>query len=181
MAKIRKRRLRWTKSSAPQIVGYKLYWSENGEVNYDSKCVMLGNVTEIVLPDDVNSFKPNGGPIEFGLTATDEIGNESDMVTLKAPYQFAVPEAPTDLYLRKLDDYCITCNRSNESDEEEVIELTETVETDNSFKSKQFKNDLEIFDDIRMKAGSTTIRETSGLNFRQFSAYGRKNKGTPEH
>jgi hypothetical protein len=127
MAKIRKRKLRWIKSNSPQIVGYKLYWSEKGEVNYNSKCVMLGNVTEIVLPDDVNSFKPNGGPIEFGITAIDEIGNESDIVTLKAPYQFAVPEAPTDLYLRKLDDYCITYVRDYESDVEEVIELTETV------------------------------------------------------
>ena len=90
MAKIRKRKLRWIESSSAQVVGYKHYWSENGEVNYDSKCVMLGNATEIVLPDEIDSFKPNGGPIEFGITAIDEIGNESDMVTLIAPYQFNV-------------------------------------------------------------------------------------------
>ena len=39
--KIKKRRLRWTASDSAQVVGYKLYWSENGEVNYDSKCVTL--------------------------------------------------------------------------------------------------------------------------------------------
>ena len=115
MAKIIKRKLRWTKSISPQIVGYKLYWSENEEVNYNSQCVKLGNVTEIVLPDDVSSFKSNGGPIELGVTAIDEIGNESDMVTLRAPYQFTVPEAPTELYLRKLDNYYITSVRNHKS------------------------------------------------------------------
>ncbi|MGD9237098.1 MAG: hypothetical protein PVF09_10500 [Desulfobacterales bacterium] len=41
MAKIKKRRLRWSASESAQVVGYKLYWSEGGEVNYDSKCVTL--------------------------------------------------------------------------------------------------------------------------------------------
>ena len=67
MAKVRKRKLRWAKSSSPQVVGYKLYWSENDEVGYDSKCVKLGNVTEIVLPDEVSAFKPGEGLIEFGV------------------------------------------------------------------------------------------------------------------
>ena len=125
MAKIRKRKLRWIESSSPQVVGYKLYWSENGEVNYDSKCAILGNVTEVVLPDDIESFKPNGGTIEFGVTAMDELGNESDMVILIAPYQFNVPEAPEDLYLQKLKDYCSTYVRDYESDEEEPIDLAE--------------------------------------------------------
>jgi len=164
MAKIRKRKLRWTKSSSPQIVGYKLYWSENEEVNYDSECVKLGNVTEIVLPDDVSSFKSNGGLIEFGITAIDEIGNESDMVTLRAPYQFTVPEAPTELYLRKLDEYYLTSDRghestpeaptelnlrnlkdyhitpvrNHESEAEEEILLTDLVENGNRFESKPF-------------------------------------------
>jgi len=164
MAKIRKRKLRWTKSRSPQVVGYKLYWSENEEVNYNSKCVRLGNVTEIVLPDDVSSFRSSGGPIEFGVTAIDEIGNESDLVTLRAPYQFTVPEAPTDLYLRKLDEYCSTSDREQKSDSraptelslrnlndyytppardheataEEEILLTDIFENGNRFKSKPF-------------------------------------------
>ena len=113
MAKMRKGRLSWTRSSSPRVVGYKLYWSENDEVNYESKCVKLKNVTEIVLPDDVNSFKPDGGPIEFGITAIDENGNESDMVTLKATYHFSVPNAPTGFYLRKSEDYCLTSGREH--------------------------------------------------------------------
>jgi len=116
MAKVKRRKLKWTTSSSSQAIGYKLYWSEDGVVHYDSKCAILGNITEIVLPDDVNSFTPNGGPIEFGITAIDELGNESDMITLKAPYQFNVPKAPDDLYMQKLDDFCITGQASDEDD-----------------------------------------------------------------
>ena len=72
MAKIKKRKLSWIESGSSQVIGYKLYWSNNGAVDYDSKSEMLGNVTEIVLPDDVKSFKPNGGPVRFGVTAVDE-------------------------------------------------------------------------------------------------------------
>ena len=141
MAKIKKRRLRWTASDSDQVVGYKLYWSENSEVNYDSKCAALGNITEIVLPDDVDSFKPEGGPIVFGITALDELGNESDMTTLVAPYQFNVPKAPDDLYLQKLDDfgitsagdddvdYYLTSLQDDESVKVEPIRLSEAIES----------------------------------------------------
>ena len=122
MAKIKKRKLKWSTSSSSQVVGYKLYWSENGAVNYDSKCVTLGNVTEIVLPDDVDSFMPGGGPVEFAITAVDELGNESDMITLKAPYQFNVPKAPEDLYLQKLDDFSTICVQNSEVEEDERVD-----------------------------------------------------------
>ena len=141
MAKIKRRRLKWVASNSSQVVGYKLYWSENGDLNYDSQWVMLGNVTEIVLPDDVDSFVPDGGPVVFCITALDEVGNESDMTTLVAPYQFNVPKAPDDFYLQKLDDFGITANQDenvdyylaslqdDESDEVEPIRLIKAVES----------------------------------------------------
>ncbi len=141
MAKIKKRRLKWSASESVQVVGYKLYWSEGSEVNYDSNCVTLGNITEIVLPDDVDAFLPDGGPVVFGITALDEVGNESDMTTLVAPYQFNVPRAPDDFYLQKLDDFGITSNRDenvdyyltslqdDESDEVEPIRLVKADES----------------------------------------------------
>ena len=116
MAKIKKRRLKWTASESAQVVGYKLYWSDSGEINYDSKCAVLGNITEIVLPDDVEAFMPNGGPFVFGITALDELGNESDMTTLVAPYQFNVPKAPDELYLQKLDDFGVTMRHDENID-----------------------------------------------------------------
>lgn len=149
MAKIKKRKLKWSTSSSSQVIGYKLYWSENGAVNYDSKCVTLGNVTEIVLPDDVGSFMPGGGPVEFAITAVDELGNESDMITLKAPYQFNVPKAPEDLYLQKLDDfstisvqncevevdervdYYVTNLRADDAEENEPIMLVKAIGSTN--------------------------------------------------
>ena len=150
MAKLKKRKLSWIESGSSQVIGYKLYWSNNGAVDYDSKSEMLGNVTEIVLPDDVKSFKPNGGPVRFGVTAVDELGNESDMITMKAPYQFNVPEPPDDLYLQKLDDYHITIVQDDEADEEEPIDLVETVEIRDHIKSDEWEDDLDIFTQLRV-------------------------------
>ncbi len=99
MAKMKKRRLHWKASPSPQVVGYKLYWSAEGGVDYDSACVRLGNVTEIMLPDDVEGLAGINGPIEFGIAAVDEVGNESDLITLKAPFQFRVPQSPSGLWL----------------------------------------------------------------------------------
>jgi len=97
MAKMKKRILRWQASDSPQVIGYKLYWAQGAGVNYASSHANLGNVTEILLPDGVEAFSMGQGPVEFGVTAVDELGNESDMVTLTAPYQFSVPEPPMDL------------------------------------------------------------------------------------
>jgi len=164
MAKIKRRRLKWIASSSSQVVGYKLYWSDSGEVNYYSKCVMLGNITEVVLPDDVNGFASCGGPVEFGVTAVDELGNESDMVTLKAPYQFNVPKAPDDLYLQKLEDFCVTGPQDervdyyvtnpqdDESEENEPILLVEAVGSISRKKSRQSKSDSQTIDGLRQVA-----------------------------
>ncbi|NNG00948.1 MAG: hypothetical protein HKM93_16285 [Desulfobacteraceae bacterium] len=104
MAKIKKRKLSWQASQSSQVVGYKLYWSDNGAVNYESKAELIGNRTELILPDDVKSFEPADAPIEIGVTAVDEVGNESDMLTMKAPFQFRAPEAPMALKLDSLRD-----------------------------------------------------------------------------
>lgn len=104
VAKIKKRQLRWTASESPQTVGYKMYWAENEKVSYDSQCVKVGNVTTIVLPDDVEAFRPQNGPIEFGIAAVDELGNESDLITISAPYQFSAPQAPEEIWIEHPDD-----------------------------------------------------------------------------
>lgn len=100
MAKIKRRKLRWTASDSPQVVGYKLYWAEGNEkVSYESPSEKVGNVTEILLPDAVERFAPLNGPVEFGITAIDELGNESDLITIAAPYQFNVPKAPAEFWI----------------------------------------------------------------------------------
>ena len=99
MAKLKPRILRWRASESAQVAFYKLYWSAEGGVDYDSNHAVVGNVTEVLLPDGVKAFTPGNGPIEFGLTAVDELGNESDMVRLHAPYQFSVPSPPADFHI----------------------------------------------------------------------------------
>jgi hypothetical protein len=126
MAKVKRRKLAWVASTSSQVVGYKLYWSENRKVNYDSQCIMLGNVTEITLPDNVESFKPNSGSIEFAITAVDELGNESDMITLMAPYQFNVPQAPEDLYMINADGFHMTHQPEEDEDEDEDADFFQT-------------------------------------------------------
>ena len=97
MARIRKRKVRWNTSNGLGVVGYKLYWAVGKEVNYDSDFAEVGNVTEVILPDDVPSFPIVAADIELGVVAVDHIGNESDMTKLSAPFDFTAPDAPTGL------------------------------------------------------------------------------------
>lgn len=108
MAKIKKRRFRWRASASPSVIGYKLYWTEQGDLGYDSHSVFIGNVTQVILPDQVPSFPIRDGSITLGLTAVNEIGNESDLITLTAPFQFSVPLPPSGLSLEALVEYHVT-------------------------------------------------------------------------
>ena len=116
MAKIKKRRLHWKASQSAQVVGYKLYWSDGGQVDYNAPSAVLGNVTEVLLPDGVDGFSPGQGPVEFGITAMDELGNESDMITFSAAYQFNVPQAPQELTMEALDEFHATGAEAAEPD-----------------------------------------------------------------
>ena len=116
MAKVKKRRLLWEPSASPNVMGYKLYWAEEGGVDYDSPCAMIGNVAEVVLPEQVPSFPIVKGSIELGITAINEIGNESDMMTFPTPFQFSVPDAPTRLRLEALKEYHICRGSSTDGE-----------------------------------------------------------------
>jgi Tfp pilus assembly protein PilZ len=99
MGKIRKKRIRWESSMTDDVVKYRLYWSENGMVSETSKYVDVGNVTEIVIPDDVPSFPLIRGNMAFGIAALTEAGNESDMTKMTAEIDFVLPDAPTNLMI----------------------------------------------------------------------------------
>jgi hypothetical protein len=105
MAKMKKRKLCWKASESQQVIGYRLYWAEGGKVGYDSPFAALGNVTEVILPDGVDGFSHSGGPIEFGVAAVDELGNESDLTIFKASYQFNIPLAPEEMWIEPLDEF----------------------------------------------------------------------------
>lgn len=99
MARIRRRKLKWEPSRSSQVIGYRLYWAVGGDVSYDSNSVFVGNVNEIILPDDIESFPLVQDTIEFGITAVNEIGNESDMAKLRASYEFSAPDPPSAVAL----------------------------------------------------------------------------------
>jgi hypothetical protein len=104
MAKIKKCKLSWTASRSNRTTGYKIYWSIGNEVNYDSRFIRVGKVTELMLPNDVTL---SDGPIMFGITAFNKEGNESDMTKISEPYRLHVPPAPTTLSLVTMDDFNI--------------------------------------------------------------------------
>jgi hypothetical protein len=121
MAKIKKRLFRWCASASPGVIGYKLYWAEQGDLCYDSHCTFIGNVTEIILPEQVPSFPLLDGSIKLGISAVNEIGNESDLVTFTAPFQFSVPLPPSSLSLEAIAEYHVAASR-DETPSQETLE-----------------------------------------------------------
>ena len=95
MAKVRKRTVRWESSTG--ATKYRLYWSAQGPVGYDSEFYEVENKTVVVLPDEIPSFPRMAGEIELGITAVNAAGNESDIAVARVYVDFTVPEAPKGL------------------------------------------------------------------------------------
>ena len=72
-ARAKRLRIRWNSSSSTDVKGYRLYWSVNSGVSYDSNFAEVGNVTEVILPDDVLLFPAVAGEIELGVTAVNHM------------------------------------------------------------------------------------------------------------
>ena len=100
--KIKKKIVRWEASVTADVSNYRLYWSESGEVNYDSDHFDLGNVTQIILPDDVPLFPLDSGEISVGVSAVNAAGNESGIAQLATRLNFGVPVAPKNLVAEDL-------------------------------------------------------------------------------
>ena len=92
MGKVRKRTLRWEPSA--DAAKYRVYWSTQGPVGYESDFVELENKTMAILPDEVPTFPKIAGNIELGVTAVNSAGNESDITIARVFVDFTVPTAP---------------------------------------------------------------------------------------
>jgi hypothetical protein len=114
MARIRKYKLAWQASESHDVIGYKLYWSRSTDVTYESKFIKVGNVTEILLPDDVIL---SDGPVMFGVTALDRDGNESDMALIPKPYHLHVPAPPAHLSVEPSDEFKLVDASTRSGDE----------------------------------------------------------------
>jgi hypothetical protein len=102
MGKVKKKRVRWELSSSLDVATYRLYWSQDGGVNYDSDHADFGHVTEIILPDDIPSFPLVTGNMELGVSAINHAGNESDICKLTVDFNFETPEAPQNLMVEDI-------------------------------------------------------------------------------
>jgi len=97
MGKIKQKKLRWEPAAGEESAKYKLYWSENGTLDYTSSFAEVGAVTQVILPDDIPSFPRVAGSLELGIAAVNQAGNESDITKISAYFDFTVPEAPKSL------------------------------------------------------------------------------------
>ena len=102
MGKIKQKKLRWEPAAGEGSAKYKLYWSENGSLDYASRFAEVGAVTQVVLPDDIPSFPRIAGNLELGISAVNQAGNESDITRINAFFDFTVPEAPKSLVVEDL-------------------------------------------------------------------------------
>jgi len=97
-----KKRVSWTPSPSPDVEGYRLYWSTKGYLDYDCDFAEVGNVCEIILPDDISSFPLISGKILLGITAVSKSGNESDMQVLSTFVDLVAPHPPSNLKTENL-------------------------------------------------------------------------------
>ena len=104
MAKIIKKSLKWMAGTSIDIVATKLYWCPETEVlGYDSPNVTIAMpATEIILPDEAPGFPLDEGNFKLGISSVDDVGNESDIAEIAVPFDFAAPDAPTDLVVEDI-------------------------------------------------------------------------------
>ena len=102
MGRVRKRRVRWELASSANVRNYRLYWSKDGEVNYDSDHADIGHDPELILPDDIPSFPLWTGRMELGISAINNAGNESDIARVSVDFNFEVPDTPRNLKVEDL-------------------------------------------------------------------------------
>jgi len=89
----RRARVQWKSSKSQQVVGYKLYWAVGRRVDYHADFTEVGNVREVILPDDIPSFRVFPMNTEIGVTAVDQNGSESDMTKCTVIFKFPSPDS----------------------------------------------------------------------------------------
>ena len=106
MAVVRKKRVRWDADpNTPDIIAHKVYVAKEADVlDYASPNVQVTMPqTEIILPDayppgtfdeDVN--------YQVGISAVDDVGNESNIVIVTAPFDFIAPGAPSNIVVENV-------------------------------------------------------------------------------
>lgn len=98
MSKVKDHTITWTKSTSVDVVGYKVYYvPETDELTYAAPNVTVGDVNTVEIPADVPDFPLIDGIYKIGLSAIDDVGNESDIAVKTVPFDLVAPDAPTNL------------------------------------------------------------------------------------
>ena len=102
LGRVKKKRISWELASSPDVRTYRLYWSKNREINYDSDYVDIGAVSELIVPDDMPFFDFKTGRMELGLSAVTHAGDESNIARFTFDFNFEVPDTPQNLTVEDL-------------------------------------------------------------------------------
>ena len=124
MAKYKNYKVSWKPSTSDHVAGYRLYWSEEDTISYDSDFIELGDVCEVTLPDIFRYPPSDCGPLRLGISAVDTEGNESDIAIFSEVYQAAVLAAPSDLSMISIDDYTVLVknDEGSKNPEDDLLE-----------------------------------------------------------
>lgn len=88
--------LTWTPSTSSDVVTYYVYADINGDgLTYEDPHADVGLVSSVQLPIQGLPAAPEGS-ITYGVTAVDEVGNESDFLNIVVNVDITPPEPPTD-------------------------------------------------------------------------------------
>lgn len=106
MARVGTKEFYWTPSAAQDVVGYRVYVEpEANPITYSSPHVDVGDVVEVDLGALANGgftvLAEADGTYNLGVSALDDMGNESDIsVVASVPLDFVPPLPPTGLGVR---------------------------------------------------------------------------------
>ena len=103
MPLIRKRRIWW--ESVPEATSYVVYVANDsglfdpGKFSWEmTPGIIFKHVsgkTELIIPDEWPEFPMKPGTYHIGITAQDEVGNQSDPFLSEGQFKFFSPPAPS--------------------------------------------------------------------------------------
>ncbi len=109
-AYIQKRRIRW--DPVLEATSYVVYVSRDRTVfdpkNFEWKATRgvkfraVTGKTELILPDEWPEFPRQQGIYYIGVTAKDEVGNESSPVVSEGLFKFIPPQPPSNVWIESL-------------------------------------------------------------------------------
>lgn len=94
--KVVTRKVQWNPVTVPDLKGYNLYYASGSAVlDHNAPFVYVGNVTEVVITDVIPAAINWNGDYTLGVSAVDNVGNESNIAAGTSFFDFQAPPSPT--------------------------------------------------------------------------------------